>query len=93
MVRSTMTKNTMITGGFMLAEYRQQDAEFTGYEIEVGTVIELPRGALQLTCLAMRSTPNLPTEKTCQELCRHGTCFPRSTHSTTSPGEIVGQGR
>ena len=33
----------------MLAEYRQQDAEFTGYEIEVGTVIELPRGALQLS--------------------------------------------
>ena len=36
-------------GGLMLAEYRQQDAEFTGYEIEVGTVIELPRGALQLS--------------------------------------------
>ena len=36
-------------GGLMLAEYRQQDAEFTGYEIEVGTVIELPRGELQLS--------------------------------------------
>jgi len=36
-------------GGLMLAEYRQQDAEFTGYEIEVGTVIQLPRGALQLS--------------------------------------------
>ena len=35
--------------GLMLAEYRQQDAEFTGYEIEVGTVIELPRGELQLS--------------------------------------------
>ncbi|MDG2037420.1 MAG: TonB-dependent receptor [Luminiphilus sp.] len=36
-------------GGLMLAEYRQRDAEFTGYEIEIGTVIELPRGALQLS--------------------------------------------
>jgi len=36
-------------GDLMLAEYRQQDAEFTGYEIEVGTVIALPRGALQLS--------------------------------------------
>jgi iron complex outermembrane receptor protein len=36
-------------GGLMLAEYRQRDAEFTGYELEIGTVIELPRGALQLS--------------------------------------------
>jgi iron complex outermembrane receptor protein len=36
-------------GGLMLAEYRQRDAEFTGYEIEIGKVIELPRGALQLS--------------------------------------------
>ena len=33
----------------MLAEYRQRDAEFTGYEIEIGKVIELPRGVLQLS--------------------------------------------
>ena len=36
-------------GGLMLAEYRQRDAEFTGYELEIGKVIELPRGALQLS--------------------------------------------
>ena len=36
-------------GGLMLAEYRQRDAEFTGYEIEIGKVIELPRGVLQLS--------------------------------------------
>jgi iron complex outermembrane receptor protein len=36
-------------GGLTLAEYRQRDAEFTGYEIEIGKVIELPRGALQLS--------------------------------------------
>ena len=36
-------------GGLTLAEYMQRDAEFTGYEIEIGKVIELPRGALQLS--------------------------------------------
>jgi iron complex outermembrane receptor protein len=36
-------------GGLMLAEYMQRDAEFSGYEIEIGKVIELPRGALQLS--------------------------------------------
>jgi iron complex outermembrane receptor protein len=36
-------------GGLILSEYSQQDAEFTGYEIEIGTRIELPRGELQLT--------------------------------------------
>jgi iron complex outermembrane receptor protein len=36
-------------GSLQLAEYTQRDAEFTGYEIEIGTVIELPRGALQLS--------------------------------------------
>ena len=36
-------------GGLMLAEYRQRDAEFTGYEIEIGKVIELPRGVLQVS--------------------------------------------
>ncbi|GIR71573.1 MAG: hypothetical protein CM15mP74_28240 [Halieaceae bacterium] len=33
-------------GGLILSEYSQQDAEFTGYEIEIGTRIELPRGEL-----------------------------------------------
>ena len=32
-----------------LAEYKQQDAEFTGYEIEIGARFELPRGQLQLS--------------------------------------------
>lgn len=36
-------------GDLMLAEYMQRDAEFTGYEIEIGKVIELPRGALQFS--------------------------------------------
>jgi iron complex outermembrane receptor protein len=36
-------------GGLILSEYRQQDAEFTGYEIEIGTRFELPRGELELT--------------------------------------------
>jgi iron complex outermembrane receptor protein len=36
-------------GDLMLAEYRQRDAEFTGYEIELGKVIQLPRGALQFS--------------------------------------------
>ena len=36
-------------GGLILSEYSQQDAEFTGYEIEIGTRIELPRGELELT--------------------------------------------
>ena len=36
-------------GGLTLAEYKQRDAEFTGYEVEIGKVIELPRGALQLS--------------------------------------------
>ena len=36
-------------GGLILSEYRQQDAEFTGYEIEIGTRFELPRGQLELT--------------------------------------------
>jgi iron complex outermembrane receptor protein len=36
-------------GGLILSEYSQQDAEFTGYEIEIGTRIGLPRGALELT--------------------------------------------
>ncbi|MEK9920382.1 MAG: TonB-dependent receptor [Luminiphilus sp.] len=36
-------------GGLILSDYSQQDAEFTGYEIEIGTRIELPRGALELT--------------------------------------------
>ena len=33
----------------ILSEYSQQDAEFTGYEIEIGTRFELPRGQLELT--------------------------------------------
>jgi len=36
-------------GGLILSEYSQQDATFTGYEIEIGTRIELPRGQLELT--------------------------------------------
>ena len=36
-------------GGLILSDYSQQDAEFTGYEIEIGTRIELPRGELELT--------------------------------------------
>ena len=36
-------------GGLILSEYSQQDAEFTGYEIEIGARIELPHGALELT--------------------------------------------
>ena len=36
-------------GGLILSEYSQQDAEFTGYEIEIGTRIGLPRGELELT--------------------------------------------
>jgi iron complex outermembrane receptor protein len=36
-------------GGLILSEYSQQDAEFTGYEIEIGTRFELPRGELELT--------------------------------------------
>jgi len=36
-------------GALILSEYSQQDAEFTGYEIEIGARIELPRGALELT--------------------------------------------
>ena len=36
-------------GGLILSEYSQQDAEFTGYEIEIGTRFKLPRGELQLT--------------------------------------------
>ena len=36
-------------GGLILSEYSQQDAEFTGYEIEIGARIELPRGELELT--------------------------------------------
>jgi iron complex outermembrane receptor protein len=36
-------------GGLILSEYRQQDAEFTGYEIQIGTRFELPRGQLELT--------------------------------------------
>lgn len=35
-------------GGLILSEYRQQDAEFTGYEIEIGTRLTLPRGELEL---------------------------------------------
>jgi iron complex outermembrane receptor protein len=35
-------------GGLILSEYHQQDAEFTGYEIEIGTRFELPRGELEL---------------------------------------------
>ena len=35
-------------GGLILSEYSQQDAEFTGYEIELGTRFELPRGELEL---------------------------------------------
>ena len=36
-------------GGLILSEYSQQDAEFTGYEIEIGTRVALPRGELELT--------------------------------------------
>ena len=36
-------------GDLTLAEYKQQDAEFTGYEIEIGARFELPRGQLQLS--------------------------------------------
>ena len=36
-------------GGLIFSEYSQQDVEFTGYEIEIGTRIELPRGELELT--------------------------------------------
>ena len=36
-------------GNLTLAEYKQQDAEFTGYEIEIGARFELPRGQLQLS--------------------------------------------
>jgi len=36
-------------GGLILSEYSQQDAEFTGYEIEIGTRFELPRGEVELT--------------------------------------------
>ena len=53
MKMSIMTK-TMMTGifdhgGLILSEYSQQDAEFTGYEIQIGTRFELPRGQLVLT--------------------------------------------
>lgn len=36
-------------GGLILSEYSQQDAEFIGYEIEMGTRFELPRGQLEVT--------------------------------------------
>ncbi len=36
-------------GGLILSEYSQQDAEFTGYEIQLGTRFDLPRGELELT--------------------------------------------
>jgi iron complex outermembrane receptor protein len=36
-------------GGLILSEYSQQDAEFTGYEIQIGTRFELPQGQLELT--------------------------------------------
>jgi len=36
-------------GGLILSEYSQQDAEFTGYEIQLGTRFDLPRGQLELT--------------------------------------------
>ena len=36
-------------GGLILKEYSQQDAEFTGYEIEIRTPIEPPRRELELT--------------------------------------------
>ncbi|MEK9989500.1 MAG: TonB-dependent receptor, partial [Halieaceae bacterium] len=35
--------------GLILSEYSQQDAEFTGYEIQLGTRFDLPRGELELT--------------------------------------------
>ncbi|MDA9941669.1 TonB-dependent receptor [Luminiphilus sp.] len=36
-------------GGLVLSEYTQQDADFTGYEIEVGARFALPRGELEVT--------------------------------------------
>lgn len=36
-------------GGLILSEYSQQDAEFTGYEIEIGARFALPRGELELS--------------------------------------------
>ena len=36
-------------GGLFLPKYSQQNAEFTDYEIEIGTRIELPRAELELT--------------------------------------------
>ena len=36
-------------GGLILSEYSQQDAEFSGYEIEIGKRFELPRGELEFT--------------------------------------------
>ena len=36
-------------GGLILSEYTQQDADFTGYEIEVGARFALPRGEFEVT--------------------------------------------
>lgn len=36
-------------GGLILSEYTQQDANFTGYEIEVGARFALPRGEFEVT--------------------------------------------
>jgi iron complex outermembrane receptor protein len=36
-------------GGLILSEYTQQDADFTGYEIEVGARFVLPRGEFEVT--------------------------------------------
>ena len=36
-------------GGLILANYLQQDAEFNGYELEIGKTFDLARGALSLS--------------------------------------------
>ena len=36
-------------GGLIKADYLQKDAEFTGYEIEVGTVIDVNDGAVEIS--------------------------------------------
>ena len=38
-----------IIDGLLLANYLQQDAEFKGYELEIGKTFDLARGALSLS--------------------------------------------
>ena len=42
-------------GGLILANYLQNDAELSGYEIEIGKVFELNKGNLSLSLPEIRS--------------------------------------